>query len=90
MGFTDIHIQNLENSTSNKNTHSLDETDKDKTATAKPDQEILESIEPLYFSEEADCKRHEIEVIIVLYFWKVVFFHIVVLFHRNCSSTVKL
>lgn len=65
MGFSDIHIQNLDNSSQQRSTNAKlppENSDKDLNSVQKPDQEILESIEPIYFSEGEDVQRYEIEV----------------------------
>uniref|UniRef100_T1H4J2 Uncharacterized protein n=1 Tax=Megaselia scalaris TaxID=36166 RepID=T1H4J2_MEGSC len=57
MGFSDIHIQNLDNSSQQRSTNAKlppENSDKDLNSVQKPDQEILESIEPIYFSEGED------------------------------------
>lgn len=67
MGFSDIHFcPETKNTTNSK--LSLD-SEKDLSNVQKPDQEILESIEPIYFNEGEDVQRHEIEVKLITAFY---------------------
>lgn len=78
MGFSDYFIQTVtaaepnkvdstkktSSSTTNNNTDKLNETDGSKEQAQKSDQEILESIEEIYYQPESNAQMYELEVCI--------------------------